>query len=379
MRGARSPFRPRPSRWRGPVELLSFTLYFLCAVLLVLSRIGHGLLVNVRDDFVDLSAPLLEAASMPAILGRHALERARSYAGAFAEIDRLKAENEELKQWEWRAKSLENKVEHLRLLLNAVDEPALHYVTGSVIADARGPFLRSALINLGRDNGVRIGYAVINGDGLIGRTVDAGASVARVLLLNDLNSRIPVLVGPAGVRALASGDNSAELRLDFLPDGAKLYPGDEVYTSGSDGVLPRGLHVGVVSGSPGAYRVRPHAELSSLDAVSVLFFDTPTLTTTDPPVLPDPRSLSAAPEATPAVAAAPSPTAAQTPAVASPPSATDQTPAVAAAPPPAPEQTLTIASPPPPIVSSEVAPVETVKQTVGGSEGTASVEAQTQQ
>jgi hypothetical protein len=135
----------------------------------------------------------------------------------------------------------------------------------------------------------------------------------------------------------------------------------------------------VVSGSPGAYRVRPHAELSSLDAVSVLFFDTPTLTTTDPPVLPDPRALSAAPEATPAVAAAPSPTAAQTPAVASPPSATDQTPAVAAASPPAPEQTLTIASPPPPIVSSEVAPVETVKQTVGGSEGTASVEAQTQQ
>jgi rod shape-determining protein MreC len=311
MRGARSPFRPRPSRWRGPVELLSFTLYFLCAVLLVLSRIGHGLLVNVRDDFVDLSAPLLEAASMPAILGRHALERARSYAGAFAEIDRLKAENEELKQWEWRAKSLENKVEHLRLLLNAVDEPALHYVTGSVIADARGPFLRSALINLGRDNGVRIGYAVINGDGLVGRTVDTGASVARVLLLNDLNS-----------------------------------------------VLPRGLHVGVVTGSPGAYKVRPHAELSSLDVVSVLFFDTPTLTTTDPPVLPDPRALSAAPEATRAVAAAPPPTA-------------EQTPAVASAPPPAPEQTHAVASPPPPIVSNEAAPIE--------AEGTASVEAQTQQ
>jgi rod shape-determining protein MreC len=157
------------------------------------------------------------------------------------------------------------------------------------------------------------------------------------------------------VRALASGDNSAELRLDFLPDGAKLYPGDEVYTSGSDGVLPRGLHVGVVTGSPGAYKVRPHAELSSLDVVSVLFFDTPTLTTTDPPVLPDPRALSAAPEATPAAAAAPPPTA-------------EQTPAVASAPLPAPEQTPVVASPPPPIVSNETAP-----------EGTASVEAQTQQ
>jgi rod shape-determining protein MreC len=198
-------------------------------------------------------------------------------------------------------------------LLNAVDEPALHYITGSVIADARGPFLRSALINLGRDNGVRIGYAVINGDGLIGRTVDAGASVTRVLLLNDLNSRIPVLVGPAGMRALASGDNSADLRLDFLPDGAQLYPGDEVYTSGSDGVLPRGLRVGAVMGSPGAYKVRPGAELNSLDVVSVLFFDTPALTTTDPPSVADPRALSATPEEVPSAASAPRPTAANEP------------------------------------------------------------------
>jgi rod shape-determining protein MreC len=276
--------------------LLNFTLYFLCAVLLVLSRIGHGAVVDARDRFVDLTAPLLEAASVPVIMGRHGLARLRSYVGMIDEIDRLKAENEGLKQWEWRAKSLERNVARLRSLLNAVDEPALHYVTGSVIADARGPFLRSALINLGRDDGVRIGYAVINGDGLVGRTVDAGASVSRVLLLNDLNSRIPVLVGTAGVRALASGDNSAELKLEFLPDGASPHPGEEVYTSGADGVLPRGLRVGVVTGSSAALKVRPHAELSSLDVVSVLFFDAPALMRTDPPAVPVAGPLSPNPE-----------------------------------------------------------------------------------
>jgi len=143
---------------------------------------------------------------------------------------------------------------------------------------------------------VRIGYAVINGDGLVGRTLDAGESVTRVLLLNDLNSRIPVLVGTGGVRALASGDNSAELKLEFFPDGASPRPGDEVYTSGADGVLPRGLRVGLVTGSDGALRVRPHAELSSLDVVSVLFFDTPTLTRTDPPAVPVARALSPVPD-----------------------------------------------------------------------------------
>jgi rod shape-determining protein MreC len=131
---------------------------------------------------------------------------------------------------------------------------------------------------------------------LVGRTVDAGASVARVLLLNDLNSRVPVVVGPAGVRALVSGDNSAELQLDFFPDGASVYLGDEVYTSGSDGVLPRGLRVGVVTGAPSAFKVRPHAELNALDAVSVLFFNTPALSRTDPAAVPTARALSAMPD-----------------------------------------------------------------------------------
>ena len=107
MRRQSSPYKPRPRRsWRAPGELLDFTLFFICAVLLVLSRIGHNAVVDLRDRFVDLSAPLLEATAAPAIMGRHALARVRSYVGMVAEIDRLKAENEELKQWEWRAKLL---------------------------------------------------------------------------------------------------------------------------------------------------------------------------------------------------------------------------------------------------------------------------------
>ena len=161
--------RHRPSS-SAPVELLSFGLYFLCAVLLVLSRIGHGALEDARDQLVDLSAPFLELASVPAIEVRRAMDRARLYVrvhrDAVEEVDRLAKENEELKQWRWRTQLLERKVAHLRKLLHAAEEPALVYATGQVIGDARGPFVRSALVNLGRNDGLRIGYAVINGDGL---------------------------------------------------------------------------------------------------------------------------------------------------------------------------------------------------------------------
>ncbi len=268
-------------------------------MLLVLSRIGHGVITDARDTFADFTAPLLEAASAPVIKARHAFERVRSYAGLFAELDRVKQENAGLKEWEWRAKVLEQKVEHLHALLNAVDEPGLNFATGRVIADARGPFVRSVLINLGRDQGLRVGYAVVSGDGLVGRTIDVGTSVSRILLLNDLNSHIPVLVGPAGLRALVAGDNSAELRLEFLPDGAQIYPGDEVYTSGSDGVLPRGLRVGLVAGTQGAFKVSPHAKPGDIEYVSVLFFDTPALSALDPgvaPALSAARALSSEPQ-----------------------------------------------------------------------------------
>ncbi|HET9272878.1 MAG TPA: hypothetical protein VFO09_01260, partial [Methyloceanibacter sp.] len=60
-------------------------------MLLVLSRISHDAVVDVRDRFVDLSAPLLEAASTPAIMSRHALARVRSYLAVADEMDRLKA------------------------------------------------------------------------------------------------------------------------------------------------------------------------------------------------------------------------------------------------------------------------------------------------
>jgi len=298
MRRARSYFsRSRSGASRDRGQLFLFGLYFLCVVLLVLSRINHGVILDARDRLADLAAPFFSVASTPVTELRHGIDRVLDYSAMFGKLDRLKAENEVLKTWEWRAKQLDRKVGQLQALLHAVESTGLNYVSGNVIADARGPFTRSVLINLGRDQGMRVGYAVLSGEGLAGRIVDAGGVLSRVLLLNDLNSRIPVLVGPAGARALVSGDNSGELKLEFLADGASLYAGDEVYTSGSDGVLPRGLRIGFVTGAHGNFKVRPHVEFSSLDAVSVLFFDSPALVRVDPPTATSSKPLSAVPAA----------------------------------------------------------------------------------
>ena len=259
-----------------------FALFFIAFVLLILSRLDNDVVSDARGQISDWAAPVLEWASLPAVYARRGWEIGNTYLTLHEELDRLKQENERLRQWEWRARQMDSRLGHMRALLNAVDEQALDNATGRVIADARGPFVRSMLVNVGRRNGVKVGYAVINGDGLVGRTVHVGDTASRVILLNDLNSRIPVLVGPSAVRAVLAGNNTDAPRLEFLPDSSEVFEDDEVYTSGHAGMLPRGLRIGVVaSDQTKGYQVRPYATLSELEFVSVLFFDSPLVMATE--------------------------------------------------------------------------------------------------
>lgn len=282
MRKRRLRDRPqgRKQGFRGGLYI--FALFFAAFVLLILSRLENDVVRTVRGQFSDLAAPVLEGASLPAVYARRGWERTTAYLSLYDDIERLKQENESLRQWQWRSMRMERRLSHLRALLNAVDEQALDHATGRVIADARGPFARSILLNVGRQQGVKAGYAVINGDGLVGRTVHVGESAARVILLNDLNSRIPVLIGPSAVRGVLAGDNTGQPRLEFLPESSGVFDGDEVYTSGDAGLLPRGLRIGLVEDDAGrGFRVRTLATLSELEFVSVLFFDTPLVMATD--------------------------------------------------------------------------------------------------
>jgi rod shape-determining protein MreC len=293
MRSRKSANKPYGRKKASNGGWLPFTLYFVCLTLLIFSRLENDHIRVMRGVFADLVSPVLQAASQPAIYARRSKEQLVDYLDLFDELDRLKEENQKMKHYQWQAQRLERRLAHLRSLLNAVEEPALKFATGHVIADARGPFARSVLINIGREQGSREGYAVINGDGFIGRVVHSGDNASRAILINDLNSRIPVLVGPAAVRAVLVGDNSAKPRLEFLPNSAAVFEGDEVSTSGHGGLLPRGLLIGaVVPGSSKRYRVRPRATLGELEYVSVLFFDSPVVVKRDAPVLSNKKSVS---------------------------------------------------------------------------------------
>jgi rod shape-determining protein MreC len=261
--------RPRQD---GP-KLVAFMLVSLA--LLALSRLDHSVVRAARSLLAEAASPVLSAAMVPFDPVQRALRRFGDLLDMQRELDRLRADGQRLRGWESRAKELERRLVDLDRLAKVVPEPGLTFATVRVIADSTGPFVRTAMVDAGREQGIKHGFPVINADGLVGRVVAAGPRSARLLLLNDFNSRVPVFIGARSLRAVMIGDNSPYPRLAHLPPEEKPQPGDDVFSSGVGGIFPRGLKIGVVVDAGEQLRVELHARLDRLEYVSVLFFETP--------------------------------------------------------------------------------------------------------
>jgi rod shape-determining protein MreC len=144
-----------------------------------------------------------------------------------------------------------------------------------VIGRSSQPFLETLVLNAGRRNGIKAGEAVVDARGMLGRIYVVGDHTSWVILLTDLNSRVPVTVRPGGVQAILSGSNTSTPTLEALPQNAKMKNGQDIVTSGDGGLLPAGLPVGVLTLQEHYPRVRLYADAQTADEVRILDFQSP--------------------------------------------------------------------------------------------------------
>ncbi len=262
------------------MTLLAF-LIFVSAVLLFIGRADPTAFEKSRLWVLDGIAPVLETVSKPVMSAIDYIGRADDLVTLYEENDRLREENLQLQDWREATIRLEQKLERYQALLNVQIDPKMDFVTGRVIAETGGPFLRTFVVNLGRDQSIENGYAVIDSSGLIGRVVTAGKEASRILLLTDLNSRVPVFVEPEHVRAILSGDNRNSPFLEHLPKNYRPQVGSRVVTSGDGGLLPPGLPIGMVTQQQpgGQFRVALFSNLSQTDFVRVVQYEFPKVST----------------------------------------------------------------------------------------------------
>jgi len=199
------------------------------------------------------------------------IENFQSYQRIYQQNQDLRRELQQMRAWKEAAVQLEQENAKLLALNNVRLDPALTSVSGVVIADSGSPFRQSVLLNVGQRDGVLDGWATMDGLGLVGRISGVGERSARVLLLTDPASRVPITILPSGQRARLVGDNSPAPAIDFLEDADQVRPGDRVVSSGDGGLFPSGMLVGEVAREPsGRLRVRLAADYERLEFMRVL-------------------------------------------------------------------------------------------------------------
>ncbi len=288
---------PPPFFKQGPSANARLLFFALLAIALLVGDARYGALARLREGVATALYPIQRALLAPRDL-------ARSASGYLADIDRLHAENADLRKIEVANANVLLQVERLaaenlelRRLLAMRERTAVRSAIAEVLYETRDAFSRKLAIDRGQQHGVLAGQPVIDARGVVGQVTRAFPLSSEVTLVTDRRATIPVEIQRTGERSVAFGgpaDGAVELR--YLRSSADVREGDLLVTSGLDGMFPPGLPVGTVSaietGSSGFVRARaaPVARVESSRLLLVL--------------LAEPRPLPAAPA--PEDAAAPS-------------------------------------------------------------------------
>lgn len=253
------------------------TLVLLAGVavaLLTVERTSPHLAESARGAAADVIAPILDLLSRPSASAAQAIDSVRELARLRDENARLREEHARLLQWQTVARRLDFENQELRSLLRLAPDPKARFVTARVVGGSGGAFVRSVLVAAGARDGVRKNQAVITGEGLIGRVTEVGERAARVLLLSDINSQVPVYVERTRERAILAGDNSSRMFLRLVPSDMMATAGDRIVTSGHGGIFPPGLPVGVITGiDKGIPIVQPFADPEQIEYVRIVDYE----------------------------------------------------------------------------------------------------------
>lgn len=289
--------RSQRDDYTTPLKRLLIAVCCLClALIFIVWRIDSPRVERFRAQVVDAVVPNMEWAMVPVTGTINLVRDFQSYQRLSKQNRELRSELRQMQAWKEAALQLEQENARLLDLNNVRLDPQLTYITGVVMADSGSPFHQSVLLNVGSRDGVRDGWAAMDGIGLVGRISGTGRNTARVILLTDAASSVPATIQPSGQSALIAGDNSAAPLIDFLENPDKLRPGDRVVTSGDGDVFPAGLLIGQVASDPsGRLRVRLSADYERLEFLRVLRhhgtegINTPGNLVTPPPGAPLPR------------------------------------------------------------------------------------------
>ena len=257
------------------------------AVLFIAVMLGHILLISAQVNSKS-GVPILEAVTFG--LFSEVQRSASSVTGGvhhgwtgYVNLRGARAENEQFKQ---QIKALQvqlqqeraaaQRAHQLEALLGFQQQLQLKTVAAGVIGSGASPEFRTATIDRGSGDGLKVNMPVIAGSGLVGRIVTLAPRAAKIQLLVDRNFGAGALVERSRAQGVVLGTGEDLLRMEYVTGVADVKPGDTIVTAGVDGIYPKGFVIGKVESvgkGNGIYKVikvRPAADFTRLEDVLVV-------------------------------------------------------------------------------------------------------------
>jgi rod shape-determining protein MreC len=256
----------------GTSILIIFSL-----LLLLIGKVNEKSLSLFKSFFLDATSGFLTILGKPVNSVSEGFYKINDLVFLYSENKDLKTENKSLYKWRDLALELLAENQALKKLLHTAQKSNEKFITASVITNSGGSYVKTITINVGLNDGVKLGNPVLNNWGMIGRIVEIGRNASRVLLTTDINSQIPVYFEKSLHRAILVGKNSDLLELKFLKKRVYLEDEERLMTSGEGGVLPRGIPVGLYSitlnKNKEKLNVLPAKNWDKLSILNVILYD----------------------------------------------------------------------------------------------------------
>jgi rod shape-determining protein MreC len=270
---------------RQALEKLSLPVLIAAAFgLMLIGKADAVLAVDIRVALTDILSPIYAAMAQP-------MANVRGVGGDIVEVwnirtenTQLRRENERLRRWQAAALALEAQNRDFKAELNWMPPAAPVFTTAPVVADSGGVYARSVLLAVTPPHHIVKGEIALDDRGVVGRVTEVGARSARVLLITDINSRIPVVLETSGGHAIMEGTNGAFPVLRYWPEGEAPLEGERVMTSAAAGAFPTGLPLGTVHyNADHVAQIYPQADLDHLSMLRLFDYGDTTVAAPEAP------------------------------------------------------------------------------------------------
>ena len=237
----RSAFLKKSNKQRfSLIGLIIFSIFFL-----VLSNFNFKAIDYIKISTKEIIYRSSFIISIPENYIKKTYLKVQDHLYFYKDYEKVKTELKEIKSQKIVNEFILSENKRLKIIIDDYVEIS-DEILAKVLIDKKSPFLRSIIINKGSQDNIKLGMAVLDGSYLVGKVVEVNYLTSRVLLLSDLNSKVPVSIEPRGVYSILSGTGKDNGKLQYLKNDLEIKLGNIVYTSGSGSLFKTGIPIGVV-------------------------------------------------------------------------------------------------------------------------------------